>query len=207
VFFAPKTAECWPPHELAFCACDECYPPCRRHGPYSADAGRSARTKQRRRCVLAGPGRSTAVALLAEALTMAAQTAELLRLLLLALAHWRAGRRRTDSPPRCWPLLWRCFNDWCAGRRRTDGPAQRLRKLSLPRTHSASLNSTFAKNGSAFLSAPVGLARLHVTANVGVQRTPKAVRCNDGLGRTCITSPPQAGTSLGCCEPQHRACT
>jgi hypothetical protein len=58
-----------------------------------ADAGRGARTKQWRRCVLAGPGRSTTVALRAEALTMAAQTAELLLLLLLllALAHWCAG--------------------------------------------------------------------------------------------------------------------
>jgi hypothetical protein len=117
----------------------------------TADAGRGQRTKQRRRCVLAGPGRSTSVALRSEALTMAAQTAELL----LAHAHRCAGRRRTDSPARCWPLLWWCLNDWCAGRRRTGGPAQRVRKLDLPRTHSASPTSAFAKSGSRFHSTPV----------------------------------------------------
>jgi hypothetical protein len=120
----------------------------------TADAGLGARTKQRRRCVLAGPGRRASVALRAETLTTAAQTAELLR----AHAHRCAGRRRTDSPARCRRLLWWCFNNWCAGRRRTDGPAQRLRKLSLPRTHSASPTSAFAKNDSPFHSTPVRLA-------------------------------------------------
>jgi hypothetical protein len=136
----------------------------------TADAGRSARTKQRRRCVLAGPGQRARVAMLAEALTMVTQTAELL----LAHAHGCAGRRRTDSPARCWPLLWWCFNDWCAGRRRTDGPAQPPRKLSLPRTHCASLNSALAQSRSCFDSIPVGLARLHVTANVRHERRRKA---------------------------------
>jgi hypothetical protein len=117
----------------------------------TADAGLGARTKQRRRCVLAGPGQRARVALRAEALTVAAQTAELL----LALAHRCAGRRRTDSPARGWPLLCWCFNDWCAGRRRTDGPAQRLRKLRLPRTHSASPSSARAKNEPVFHSTPV----------------------------------------------------
>ena len=163
---------------LQLFACDGCYPHRCRHGPYSADAGLGARTKQRRRCVLAGPGRRTSVAPCTEALTIATQTAELLR----TLAQWCAGRRRTDSPARCWRLLWWCFNDWCAGRRRTDGPAQWPRKLSLPRTHSALPSSAFVKHEAAFYARQLAKnVRLHVTANVGAERR---AQCGEAALRT-----------------------
>jgi hypothetical protein len=153
-----------------------------------ADAGCGARTKQHRRCVLAGPGQSTTVAPCVEALIIAAQTEELS----CARAHWCAGHRRTGSPARCWRLLWWCFNDWCAGRRRTDGPAQPLRKLSLPRTHLASKNSAFAKNKGAFYARQLAKnVRLHVTANVRHERQTTAhtlLPKRHNLARRCLSA-------------------
>jgi hypothetical protein len=147
----------------------------------TADAGLGARTKQRRRCVLAGPGRRTSVAPCAEALTIATQTAELLRTLA----------------------------QWCAGRRRTDSPAQRLRKLSLPRTRSALPNSAFVKHEAAFYARQLAKnVRLHVTANVRHERHTTARtllpkrrkatrRCMSARWR-CCASPPRKTVCHSC---------